>query len=202
MNGIEDGHLHEFGVDCETCAHEINKFEPEIDHETSEEVKYEDVEETNGFTNGGGLYGKDQSIEIVHEKDEKSNAEVAKLMNVSNSSELIQISEAYWNADTRYMGKDCVSPRLFPRCMLHRFFPNFAFLNTFGNVTLVETSIGVIMIDAGHSTFASAIKKLILINIFFFSLISILFLFHFVFSFHLFIYLFVCLFFNNNNNKQ
>lgn len=131
---IETHNETHFESGCDVCLNELNKF------------TFNDIDTDN------------ECEEIEH--DTVINNDKPKThLNVSDSSEIIKIANAYWNSDPKYMGKDCVSPKLFPRCSIHYFFPNFAFLLTFANVTLIESSVGVIMIDCGHSSFATAIKK-------------------------------------------
>jgi len=77
--------------------------------------------------------------------------------------QVVDLSEMYWKGHPRFLGTDSVSPKGFPRCLPHVFYQSetckVMFLLTFANVTVVETTEGLVLIDSGHYTFAKVIKK-------------------------------------------
>ena len=107
---------------------------------------------------------KETKKEIEKEEEEKEEEENLKKdsstnLQWSSSSKMISLSEKFWQNDKSVVNHDSISPVESPRCILHKFDPTFAFIFTFANVSLLETSEGIVMIDTGHDSYASVIKK-------------------------------------------
>ena len=80
-----------------------------------------------------------------------------------DEDKVLDLCEMYWRGHPRFLGTDSVSPKGFPRCMLHQFHQSsgcrLAFILSFANVTVIETADGLVLVDSGHSSFAKVIKK-------------------------------------------